>query len=297
MASHQNIWLITGTTSGFGRRLVTCLLRRGELVIATARSLDKLGELLKDFDNHSNLRTLCLDVTSDISTIRRSIDEALSFWGRIDVLVNNAGVGFKSVIEEASAEEFKKQFQTNFFGVIDVTNAVLSSMRTSKSGTIVNIGSRSSWKSEIPLLLRAFLMPFSFRFIRVFESGFASETLATEVSQFNIRVMIVEPGAFRTEGILSMPYHTEHPISDYDATREKAVATFRATVGTQRGDPDKAMELLVNVVRGEGKAGGRPWPLYLPLGEDAEQAITEKCKKMLDAVDAWKNETSNLDFE
>ncbi|ESK91167.1 short-chain dehydrogenase reductase sdr [Moniliophthora roreri MCA 2997] len=289
MASHQNIWLITGTTSGFGRRLVTCLLRRGELVIATARSLDKLGELLKDFDNHSNLRTLCLDVTSDISTIRRSIDEALSFWGRIDVLVNNAGVGFKSVIEEASAEEFKKQFQTNFFGVIDVTNAVLSSMRTSKSGTIVNIGSRSSWKSEIPA---TGLYASSKAALRVY-----SETLATEVSQFNIRVMIVEPGAFRTEGILSMPYHTEHPISDYDATREKAVATFRATVGTQRGDPDKAMELLVNVVRGEGKAGGRPWPLYLPLGEDAEQAITEKCKKMLDAVDAWKNETSNLDFE
>ncbi|KAK7031059.1 hypothetical protein VNI00_013658 [Paramarasmius palmivorus] len=289
MASTENVWLITGTTSGFGRRLVASLLRRGELVIATARSEERLNELLTDYDNHPNLRIVQLDVTWEARTIKTKIDEALLFWGRIDVVVNNAGVGFKSLIEEADSEEFKKQFQTNFFGAIDVTNAVLPDMRTRRSGVVVNIGSRSSWKSEIPA---TGLYASSKAALRVY-----SETLSAEVSQFNIRVLIVEPGAFRTEGILSLPYHTDHPISDYDATREKAIEIFKATVGTQRGNPDKAMELLIDVVRCEGKAAGRPWPFYLPLGVDAEEAIVNKCRKMIETVEAWKNETSVLDLD
>lgn len=113
------------------------------------------------------------------------------------------------------------------------------------------------------------------------------ETLSFELAPFSIRVLIVEPGAFRTENIFSQPFYDENPVPDYDAMRAKAKEIYKRVEGHQPGDPVKAMEVLADVVRGEGRAAGKPWPLYLPLGVEAERAIRDKCTRMTDVLDAW----------
>ncbi|THU76339.1 NAD(P)-binding protein [Dendrothele bispora CBS 962.96] len=307
----QHVWLITGTSSGFGRRFVFSALRRGDKVIATSRTLDSIKDIpeqirsrAKNADNGANeskivkdldfnLRLLQLDVSWSTEEIRARVQEAIDIWGKVDILVNNAGIGLKGIVEEVSSKHFKQQFQTNLFGTIDVTNAVLPSMRARRSGTIVMIASRSSWKSEIPVTMYAS----SKAALRVF-----SETLACEIAPFSIRTLIVEPGAFRTEGILSKSYIDDHLVPDYDAMRSKILSVFKATDGTQKGDPEKGVELIVDVVRGEGKAlkaDGtlREWPLYLPLGDDSMQDIRNKCTLMLKTVDQWADVTSALEFD
>lgn len=158
----------SGASSGLGMRLVRSVLRRGDRVIATARSIEKLKEAHKNIvfssldanaegrgDVQDRLRLLALEVTSGINILKGIVDEAVGFWGHIDVLVNNAGAGYLGLIEEGGSEMARMQFNTNVFGVLDVTNAVLPHMRAAKSGTIVNVGSRSVWRSEIPSLGRS----------------------------------------------------------------------------------------------------------------------------------------------
>ncbi|KAG1815602.1 uncharacterized protein BJ212DRAFT_1481373 [Suillus subaureus] len=231
---------MTGTSSGFGRRLTGLALARGDRVIATAH-------------------------------------HAARVWNGIDVLVNNAGYGLPALLEEGGASLMLRQFQTNFFGVVNICNAVLPYMRKKRNGTVVVIGSRSAWKPE-----------------RVRGLGFyaaskaavhaMSESLALELEPFNIRVLLVEPGSFRTEGIL-----------DYDEQRAVGRVNFSKTAGKQPGDPDKAMEIVVDVVKGEGCAAGREWPLYLVLGKDAEADIRNKCAKVLKHLDDWNDVIRGVD--
>ncbi|KAG2065634.1 NAD(P)-binding protein [Suillus decipiens] len=276
--SDPKVWLITGTSSGFGRRLVSIVLERGDRVVATARSLQKI----QDFPQSPNLHLLELDVTSGITVIKERVDEAAKVWGRIDVLVNNAGIGLLGILEECGVDMMIRQFRPNFFGVLDVTNAALPYMRERKSGTVVIIGSRSAWRPEITGL-------------GIYASSKAAvqvmgETLAVELAPFNIRVLIVEPGAFRTENIYSNKFDTwTNPIPDYDETRAETLVKYEAIPGKQPGDPMKAMNLVVDVVRGEGVAVGREWPLYLVLGEDAERDVRNKCMMMLKHLDEWQD--------
>ncbi|KAG1874810.1 hypothetical protein F4604DRAFT_721095 [Suillus subluteus] len=276
--SDPQVWLITGTSSGFGRRLVSIVLERGDRVVATARSL----QTIQDFPQSPNLHLLELDVTSGITVIKEQVDEAAKVWGKIDVLVNNAGIGLLGLLEECGADRMIRQFRPNVFGVLDVTNAALPYMRERKSGTVVIIGSRSAWRPELTGL-GAYAS--SKAAVRVM-----GETLAAELAPFNIRVLIVEPGAFRTENICSNKFDTwTNPIPDYDETRTKAEARHEATPGNQPGDPMKAMKFVVDVVRGEGVAAGREWPLYLVLGEDAERDVRNKCMMMLKHLDEWQD--------
>jgi NAD(P)-dependent dehydrogenase (short-subunit alcohol dehydrogenase family) len=276
--SDPKVWLITGTSSGFGRRLVSIVLERGDRVVATARSLQKI----QDFPQSPNLHLLELDVTSGTTVIKERVDEAAKVWGRIDVLVNNAGIGLLGILEECGVDKMIRQFRPNVFGVLDVTNAALPYMRERKSGTIVIIGSRSAWRSEVTGL-------------GAYASSKAAvqvmgETLAVELAPFNIRVLIVEPGAFRTENIYSNKFDTwTNPIPDYDETRAETLAKYEAIPGNQPGDPMKAMKFVVDVVRGEGVAAGREWPSYLVLGEDAERDVRNKCMMMLKHLDEWQD--------
>jgi hypothetical protein len=123
------------------------------------------------------------------------------------------------------------------------------------------------------------------------------ETLAVEVAQFSIKVLIVEPGAFKTEGIHSQKFFASNPIAAYNEMRKTATEAFGSIYGTQKGDPDKAMEAVVDVVRGEGKAKGRPWPLYLALGDDADEAIRQKSAKLLKHVDGWGDVIKSVNFD
>ncbi|KAF5370913.1 hypothetical protein D9615_009789 [Tricholomella constricta] len=279
----SRVWLITGTSSGFGRRLVISVLRRGDRVIATARSLEKLQDLVArcDPEHRDNIRTVQLDITEGEAALKAKVVQAAAIWGQINVLVNNAGIGFPSILEEGGSALLRKQFEANVFGTMDMTVATLPYLRAMKDAVMVVVGSRSAWKTEIPGI-----GPYACSKAAVHS---LTETLSAELAQFNIRVLLVAPGSFRTEGIYGQDYNTTNPIAANDAMRELSFSRFKAIPGTEKGDPDKAMEAVVDVVRGEGIAKGRPWPGYLVLGEDAEKDVRDKCNKVLRVLDEWKD--------
>ncbi|RDX43110.1 NAD-P-binding protein [Lentinus brumalis] len=277
------VWFITGTSSGLGRALVYAALKRGDCVIATARSL----ETIEDFPKTDKIRLMQLDVTEGFARIQAKLNRAISFFGRVDVVVNNAGAGVPSILEEGGSDLLRKQFDVNLFGLVDVTNAALPHMRLRRSGTVVLIGSRSSW-AQLP---SAGLYASSKAAVRVLGEG-----LNEELSPFGIRTLIVEPGLFRTN-FLDDPVYTGNPIPDYNAMREEIAKRRRGAQGHMNGDPAKAMELLVDVVRGEGKAKGKAWPLYLPLGWATDDAIQAKTKTILGVLDEWRDIIRDLDYD
>ncbi|KAF7377598.1 UBR-type domain-containing protein [Mycena sanguinolenta] len=231
------VWLITGTSSGFGSCLVASVLARGDRVIATARSVGSISHL----EENPNVRVRQLDVTAGAAAIAAIVDEAVGVWGRLDVVVNNAGMGYPGLLEEGGSGLLRTQFEVNFFGIMDVCAACLPHMRARKSGTIVIVGSRSAWKPEIPGL-------------GVYATSKAavhalSEALTVEVAPHGVRVLLVEPGAFRTK-IAATPFFQQNDIADYDEMRRVGVARFGSLTGTEPGDPAKAMEVVVDVVRG-----------------------------------------------
>ncbi|KAJ6611198.1 hypothetical protein B0H10DRAFT_2057384 [Mycena sp. CBHHK59/15] len=278
------VWLITGTSSGFGSCLVASVLARGDRVVATARALDKI----KHLDGASeNLRIRQLDVADGAERVAAAVADAARIWGRLDVVVNNAGSGFPGLLEEGGSALLRKQFDVNFFGVMDVVAAALPFMRAQKAGTIVVIGSRSAWKTELQGI-----GPYAASKAAVHA---LTETLAEEVAPLGVRVLLVEPGAFRT-GIYGQAYHTANPIADYDALRAVSAARFASVSGTEKGDPARAMEAVVDVVRGEGVACGRPWPGRLTLGDDADRDVRIKCKKVLDHLEEWGDVVKGVNF-
>ncbi|EPQ51261.1 NAD P-binding protein [Gloeophyllum trabeum ATCC 11539] len=312
--SDQKVWFITGTSSGFGRRLVKLVLERGDLVIATARNLAKIQEPaffdLASDAHTSSLRVLQLDIDSGVENLKEVVKEGMQFWGRIDVLVNNAAWAQQGLLEEAGSDLVRRIFQSNVFSMLDVTTAVLPYMRERRSGTIVVIGSRTSWMPENPsggtffglyrgicradASRKAYMPPQSPPYECVLAIG---ETLSVELASFNIRVLIVEPGAFRTEGIFAQPFFLENQIPDYDELRASSQAFYNSINGTQKGDPTKAMRAVVDVVRGEGRATGKAWPLYLPLGIAAEKTIREKCERMTGVLEEWKDVIRDVNFD
>jgi len=287
----SSVWFITGTTSGFGRRLVKAVLARGDRVIATGKSQEKLEELVASLDSclRKSLHTVQLDVTEGEDALKDKVKRSAAVWGRIDVLVNNAGVGYPSLLEEGGSSLLKKQMAVNVFGTLDMTVAVLPYLRSSSNPALVVIGSRSAWKTDIP----------GVGFYASSKSALhaLTETFALELAGSNIRVLLVAPGSFRTEGIYGQEYNTDTPIAAYDTLRNFSISRFKSIAGTEKGDPEKAMEFLVDVIRGEGVAKDRPWPQYLILGEDAERDVREKCRKVINALDDWKDVSSKLSFD
>ncbi|KAF7369114.1 NAD(P)-binding protein [Mycena venus] len=266
----QKVWLITGTSSGFGECLVKSVLARGDRVIATARSLPKIRHLAQS----ENIRLLELDIVSGEEAIKNVIAQAVELWGRIDVLVNNAGYGAKGIVEETGSSQLRLQYETNVFGTLDVTTAVLP----------LHAGSEHKSPPGLYASSKAAL--------RVI-----SESMAAEIEQFGIRTLIVEPAAFRTNSLTATDYYTGNKIADYEETRESSIKWYDTINGLARGDPVKAMEVLTDVVRGEGGAAGRPWPLYLVLGNIGVAGVSEKCHRMLKVIDDWKDVTTGLDVD
>lgn len=123
-----------------------------------------------------------------------------------------------------------------------------------------------------------------------------TETLAVEVAPFGVKVLIVAPGSFRTEGMYGQAYAKHNPLPEYDEAREQSIKRFKSIPGTEKGDPSKAMELVVDVVRGEGKAEGKAWPGYLILGEDAIGNLTSKCTGLMKIADEWKDISADVNF-
>jgi len=291
------VWLITGTTSGFGRRLVTSALARGDKVIATARSQDKLQELVEKTCSanprwRNNIKTMQIDVLEGETQLKEKVEEAAKMWGRIDVMVNNAGVGFHGLLEEGGMALLRRNMESNLFGMMKMTTAVLPHLRANKEagGTLVFLGSRSAWTTD------SVAGSGNYGASKAAVHALA-ETFSVELAPFNIRVLLVAPGSFRTEGIFQQKFYADNRISAYDSIHEKARDGFAATAGVQKGDPEKAMEVVVDVVRGEGVAKGRAWPFYLVLGEDADQNVDDKCNKVLGVLKKWRDVARRVNFD
>ncbi|KAH8831059.1 NAD-P-binding protein [Flagelloscypha sp. PMI_526] len=289
------VWLITGTNSGFGRRLTQIALSRGDKVIATARSLEKLRAVKFESASKENLHLVQLDVTEGSTTVREKIENAVKeSWGKVSVLVNNAGSGSPAIAEEGE-EIFRRAMETNFFGVMSVTNAVLPFMRAKKEGVIVTIGSRTAWKTPPNLVSQRFG---SYRASKAAVHAWA-ETLAQEIKPFGLQGLIVAPGAFRTEGIYSNYWTPSNPIPDYNPTRQKIDESFLSIGGTEPGDPSKAMNLLFQFVRQEGAFEGKGFPEngYVYFGHDSEKNLEEACEANLSSLNAWRGYFKDIDIE
>ncbi|TFY80834.1 hypothetical protein EWM64_g3173, partial [Hericium alpestre] len=218
-AKSSRIWLITGASAGLGFALTKRVLARGDRVLAGVRNIAKFptGELPPA--DSARAHVFALDVSHPASEIKARVDSAISVWGRVDVLVNNAGIGIRAIQEEGGAEYLAQSLQTNLFGVMNVTNAVLPHMRSRKDGTVVIIGSRSAWRNEFPGIGL-----YAISKAAVHSYG---ETLSAELAPFNIRVLIVCPGSFKTPGIY--PSTTSGtPIGDYASTRTAIAERFSA---------------------------------------------------------------------
>ena len=261
---------ITGASRGFGKLWAEALLQRGDKVVATARNLSTLDDLVNKYGD--NILPLQLDV-NDRAADFAAIKKAKEHFGSIDVLINNAGYGLVGALEETSAAEWQALFRTNLFGAVEMTRAVLPVMRTQGEGAIVNIssmGGQMSWAG------------FSTYSAAKFALEGLSEALADEVKAFGIRVMIVEPGAFRTDFAGGALRHM--PVNPaYDATVGETRKFAHGMNQTQPGDPKKAATAVF-----EALASGRP-PLRLALGNDAVDGIRGHAEGVLKTLADWEH--------
>jgi NAD(P)-dependent dehydrogenase (short-subunit alcohol dehydrogenase family) len=271
----QRVWFITGASTGFGRLLAEQVLAAGERAVATARKPEQIAEL--SAKNPENCLTVALDVTED-SAIEAAVDAAIQKFGRIDVLVNNAGYGLAGAIEEATEIEYMPVFETNVFGLIRVTRAVLPHLRKQRSGHIVNLSSIGSpgWGY--------------YNASKFAVEGF-SEALAAEVAPLGIHVTIVEPGPFRTDFLGRSGVEAKLRIADYDATAGKTRQYFHDQAGKQAGDPAKAAAAIIKAVDAIDP------PKHLVLGKLAFDRLNTRLEHWKQELDAWRDLSLGADFE
>jgi NAD(P)-dependent dehydrogenase (short-subunit alcohol dehydrogenase family) len=276
MASDKTVWLITGCSTGFGRELARLLVKRGYSVAATARHLAALDE----FASAGNALVAALDVTvpSQIADVVKQVEAR---FGHIDVLVNNAGYGFLSAIEEGDDDDVRALFETNVFGLANVTKAVLPGMRARRRGHIVNISSMGGLTGSAGT---------GYYNATKFAVEGLSEALAKETEPLGIKVTIVEPGPFRTDWAgrsLKMP---KTPIADYAQSAGARRETIHGYSGNQPGDPVRAAEAIIHAVE-----SAEP-PLHLLLGKPAYDATALKLKEFAAEMEKWREVTLGADF-
>lgn len=278
------IWLITGTSSGFGGLLTKATLAHGDKVIATARDPAKILDL-----KALGAATLALDVTDTEGNINKVIASAVEIYGRIDILVNNAAYILEGAIEECSAEEEFKSWNTNVFGVTKVLRAVLPYMRLRKSGMIANMGSIGGW--------RGFGGAGMYGASKFAIAGL-SECLRQEVGPLGIEVVCIEPGYFRTN-FLAPGHRTSSAkhIADYDPVMEPLRNMLSAYNGKQPGDPEKGAQVIVEILTKSGRVQGKTLPGRIPLGSDATQVIGGFCSETGKTLEEWKDIASSTDHD
>lgn len=272
------VWFITGCSTGFGRELVKQLLEENYNVVVTARDTTKLLGLVTGHEN--NNLVLPLDVT-DKQQVKTAVAKAEETFGRIDVLVNNAGFGYFSSIEEGEEEKIRAQFETNVFGLIHVTQAVLPIMRKNKSGHIVNLSSIGG--------LRSFPALGFYHGTKYAVEGI-SETLALEAEPFGVKVTLVEPGPFRTDWAGRSAFLTPVKIAEYDATAGERIRMTEGYSGKQKGDPVRAAAAIIKAVEAENP------PLRLLLGKGAYDLANEKLDSLKANFELWKDVSLGADF-
>ena len=281
MASDTNtsrVWFITGSSTGFGRVLAEILLKRGERVAVTARNPDQIEDLVVGYKDTG--LALALDVNQP-KQITAAVAGAEKFFGRIDVLVNNAGYGYLASVEEGEDAEVRAMFETNLFGLLAVTKAVLPGMRARRTGHIMNISSigglvanpSTGYYSATKFALEAL-----------------SESLAKEVEPLGIRVTAIEPGPFRTDWAGRSLKVAKASIPDYVDTAGARSRQIAERSGKQPGDPVRASEAIIAIVEAD-----QP-PRNLFLGKIAVDMAREKLAYLSKSIDQWQALSLGTDF-
>jgi len=272
------VWLITGCSTGFGRELAKLVLERGWRAVVTARDASKVKDIAEPHGERALV--LPLDVTNR-AQIAEVVAQAKQRFGRIDALVNNAGYGYLAAIEEGEDEEVRAMFETNVFGLVDITKAVLPVMREQRSGLIVNVSSIGG--------LASFAATGYYHATKYAVEGL-SETLAAEVKPLGIDVLIVEPGPFRTNWAGASMKQSATVIDDYAATAGERRKQTEARSGNQAGDPVRAAQAIIDAALSD-----KP-PLRLLLGKTALELARKKLDFMRGDFDAWEATTVGADY-
>jgi NAD(P)-dependent dehydrogenase (short-subunit alcohol dehydrogenase family) len=272
------VWLITGCSTGFGRELAKLVLARGWRAVVTARDASKVADIA---EGHAD-RTLVLplDVT-ERAQIDAAVAQAKERFGRIDVLVNNAGYGYLAAIEEGEDAAVREMFEANVFGLVDMTKAVLPVMRKQHSGLIVNVSSIGG--------LTSFAATGYYHGTKYAVEGI-SESLATEVKPLGIDVLIVEPGPFRTNWAGPSIKQSATQIDDYNATAGERRKQTAARSGNQAGDPVRAAQAIIDAALSDTP------PLRLLLGKTALELARKKLDLLRTDFDNWEATTLGADY-
>jgi NAD(P)-dependent dehydrogenase (short-subunit alcohol dehydrogenase family) len=272
------VWFITGASTGFGRLLAEEVLKAGGRVLATARKPEQIADLVQQYPETA--RAFALDVTKP-AQIEAVAKDAIAAFGRIDVLVNNAGYGIAGGIEEAEESEFLPVFETNVLGLIRVTRAFLPQFRKQRSGHIINlssmagIGGSPGWGY--------------YNASKFAVEGF-SEALAGEMAAIGVKVTIVEPGPFRTDFLGRSGVIAKREIADYKSALDPVRHYFHANAGKQRGDPMKAVHAIMDLVESPNP------PLHLLLGAAAWNRMKGKLDQWRDEMAKYESVTLGADF-
>ncbi|MEV8127793.1 SDR family NAD(P)-dependent oxidoreductase [Streptomyces sp. NPDC085944] len=275
----QQVWFVTGSSRGLGRALVTAALDAGDLVVATARRPEHLDDLVQQYGG-DRVHPVALDVT-DAAGARAAVDAAISHFGRLDVVVNNAGYANVSPIETTDDADFRAQFETNFWGVHNVSKAALPTLRDHGGGTIVQISSVGGRVGGSPGIA-------SYQAAKFAVDGF-SRVLAVEAAPFGVQVMVVEPSGFATDWAGSSM--TVQPVpAEYEDTVGLMNRRMRQSDAGAAGDPRRAASVIVGAVRRD-----RP-PSHLLLGVNAVEMAMEYSRGQLAQAAAWEDVSRSADF-
>ena len=273
------VWFITGTSQGFGRELVRAALERGDSVIATSRNPQTVSAAFPKAGDR--LLTVSLDLR-DAAQIAAVVAQSIARFRRIDVLVNNAGYGLTGAIEEASDAEIMNVYETNVFGLLRLTRAILPHLRGQKSGHIVNLSSIGGLGG---------LPGWGIYNSTKFAVEGLSEALAVEVAPLGIGVTIVEPGPFRTDFLGGSLTATATVLPDYKETAGQTRAATSQRHGKQPGDPALAADAIVKAI-----TSPKP-PLHLILGNFAFERFTTKLDALRQEMETWRETTLATDFK
>lgn len=274
----NRVWYVTGCSSGFGREISLAVIARGDQLIATARNPAALADLVALAPDR--VRAVALDIT-DAAGVQRAVSEVIAAFGRIDVLVNNAGYGLIAALEETGEEQMRRNVETNFFGPLRVTRSVLPVMREQKSGLIINISA-----------LAAFANHAGFAIYGGAKAGVeaALDAVRVEAAPHGIKVTSVEPGPFRTDFIGRSLEGGATKISDYDKTSGAFAAMLQKINGRQTGDPKAGAAAIVSLADAD-----QP-PTRLVLGKFAYDAARKRVAQLQAELDQWQQVGLSTDF-
>jgi NAD(P)-dependent dehydrogenase (short-subunit alcohol dehydrogenase family) len=274
----SKVWFITGCSTGFGRELAKEVLASGYRAAVASRNIDDVKDIIEAYPD--NAIAVKLDVTQ-ADQIAAAVTQVQDTFGQIDVLVNNAGIGYFGAIEESEEDEVRRMFEINFFGLANVTKAVLPILRKQRSGHILNVASIGG--------LVGFPAVGFYNATKFAVDGF-SESLAKEVAPLGIKVTVIAPSGFRTDWAGRSANNSKIVIDDYKETAGTNKDNIRGYSGNQPGDPVRAAKAMIKAVESENP------PLRLLLGEAALKGARNKLDVLKKDFDTWENTTVGADF-